>query len=363
MNAMGWMGAALGTVLAMGGAEAATAWKWVGGKQPGKITTPKTGQVNIGEFINLGSKEEWGHVIYNVANKFPTAKPWITWGVGTWPEHSAPLSDEKHEEYLTYLDGLGAEAYLEVRPGAASVTGLIDTYMKKFGKHSCVKGFGVDLEFYQWKGDKDADAKAMDDKLKSYNPAYRLFFKHWETGNMPKYRGKNDMIFFSTSSESAPATLIQGHASFCNTFTATGTPTVACGFQIGYPADEPLGNNHVHNGPYDGWSKYNDPIKEWGDALLKAVTSTTAELGFVWVTVKSERIPWDLSKGATIPTVVRPDRPMAGRFLKVDRDGARMRLVLGGAPLDVPAGANVLGRKLTLSEMARPAAGSVVLVP
>lgn len=343
-------------------ANAAPAWKWAGGKQPGKITTPKTGKVNIGEFINLGPKEEWAHVIYNVANKAPGARPWVNWGVGSWPEHNAPLSDEKHEEHLAYFDALGVDVFLEVRPGSASVTGLIDTYLKKFGKHPSIKGFGVDLEFYQWKGNKNDDAKAMDDKLKSYNPAYRLFFKHWEAGNMPTYRGKNDMIFFSTSSESSPATLIQGHANFCNSFTATGTPTVACGFQIGYPADEPLGDNHVHNGPYDGWSKWQDPIKEWSDALLKAVTSPTAELGFVWVTVKSERIVWDLSKGANIPTAVRPERA-AGRFLTAERDGARLRLSLGGAPMDIPAGANLLGRKITPAEAYRPAAGATVLRP
>ena len=355
------LAAALMGLSLAGAAQGATAWKWAGAKQPGKLTTPKTGQVNIGEFINLENKEQWGQVIYNVANKYPDAKPWITWGVGAWPEHNAPLSDEKSEEYLAYLDGLGAEVYLEVRPGSASVTGLIDTYMKKFSKHACVKGFGVDLEFYQWKGDKDADAKAMDEKLKTYNPAYRLFFKHWETGNMPKYRGKNDMIFFSTSSESSPASLIQGHSSFCNTFTATGTPTVACGFQIGYPADEPLGNDHVHNGPYDGWSKFKDPIKEWGDGLLKAITSNTAELGFVWVTVKSERTAWDLTKGANIPTFIKSTRPMEGRFLRVERDGARMRVVLGGgAPLLIPGAANVMGRKLG---PASAAAGPVILLP
>jgi hypothetical protein len=346
-----------------GAAHGAAAWKWAGGKQPGKLTTPKTGPVDIGKFINLDTKEQWAQVIYNVAGKYPNAKPWITWGVGTWPEHDTPLTDDKHEEYLTYLDGLGVDVFLEVRPGNASVTGLIDTYMKKFSKHPSVKGFGVDLEFYQWKGNKDDDAKAMDDKLKSYNPAYRLFFKHWETSNMPKYRGKNDMIFFSTSSESAPSTLIQGHASFCNTFTATGTPTVACGFQIGYPADEPLGNDHVHNPPYDGWSKFPDPIKDWGDALLKAITNDKAELGFVWVTVKSERTAWDLTKGAAIPTIIRPDRSGSGRFLTVERDGARMRVVLaGGAPLDLPVAANLLGRKYAPSQQA-PAAGLLVTGP
>jgi hypothetical protein len=349
-------------LLSAGVASAAASFKWTGGKQPGKLTTPKTGQVNIGEFINLDTPEDWGNVVFNVNNKFPGSKPWITWGVGAWPEHNAPLSDDKHEAYLTYFDGLGVEVYLEVRPGSANVVTLIDTYMKKFSKHPCIKGFGVDMEFYTWKGNKDDDAKAMDDKVKSFNPAYRMFFKHWEAGNMPKYRGKGDMIFFSTSSESAPANLIKGHADFCNTFAPNGVPTAACAFQIGYPADEPLGNNHVHNGPYDGWSAMKDPIKEWGDALLKQITSSTMELGMVWVTVKSERIPWDLTKGANIPTLVRATEPMHGRFLRVQRDGSRMTLKLAdGAEIAVPAAADVAGRKIPLSGVSGPASGRYYL--
>ena len=349
-------------VVMAGQASAATAFKWTGGKQAGKITPPKTGQVNIGEFINLDKKEDWGNVIYNVANKYPGSKPWITWGVGAWPEFNTPLTDDKHEEYLTYLDGLGVEVFLEVRPGTANVVTLIDTYMKKYSKHTCIKGFGVDMEFYTWKGNKDDDAKSMDDKLKTFNPAYRMFFKHWEAGNMPKYRGKGDMIFFSTSSESSPASLIKGHADFCNTFAPGGVPTAACGFQIGYPADEPLGNDHVHNGPYDGWSSFKDPIKDWGDALLKAITSNTQELGFVWVTVKSERTTWDLTKGANIPTLVAPTSPSRSRFLSVDRNGSRLSLRLAdGTALNIPAAADLMGRKVTLGAASEPAAGRYFL--
>jgi hypothetical protein len=278
----------------------ATAYKWTGAKEPCKLTTPKTGRVGIGEFINLGPKEDWGQVAYNIAPKFPGSTPWLTWGVGAYTEHKTPLTDIQHEEIFAYLDGIGVQVYLEVRPGSADVSALIDTYMTKFKKHACIKGFGVDLEF--WHTVTDADAKKLDDKLKTYNPDYRLFFKHWETGYMPPtYRGKGDLIFISTSSESPPAELIKGHAAFANHF-GTGATAAACAFQIGYPADEPLGDNHTYGGVYDGWSKMADPIKEWGDALLKAVTSPTQELGMIWVTVKSDRFAWDLTKGAIIPT-------------------------------------------------------------
>lgn len=341
------LSALLGTGLGFG----ATAFKWTGAKEPCKLTTPASGKVDIGEFINLGPKEDWGQVAYNISAKFPGSKPWLTWGVGAYTEHKTPLTDNQHEEVFTYLDGIGVEVYLEVRPGTTDVSSLIDTYVGKFKNHACIKGFGVDLEF--WHNVSDADAKKLDDKLKSYNPAYRLFFKHWETAAMPPtYRGKGDLIFISTSSESAPATLIKGHADFANHF-GTGPTAAACAFQIGYPADEPLGDNHVHNGPYDGWSKMQDPIKEWGDGLLKAITSPTQELGILWVTVKSDRIPWDLSKGATIPTTAILSKRFGsgaasfeGHFLRVRRNGSALTIGIA----DDLGGRSLTGRYFLLPD-------------
>lgn len=339
----------------------ATKYTFVGPKQPGKLTTPATGKVNIGEFINLNSPEEWGQVIFNIANKYPEAKAWVTWGVGPYPEHNSPLNDNQHEAAFTYLDGLPVSVFLETRPGSGTnMVNLIDTYFKKWGKHSCIKGFGIDLEFY--KAISDAEAKAMDEKLKSFNPEYRLFFKHWETGYMPKtYRGKGDLIFMSTSSEETPSSLIKQHADFCNAFT-----NAACGAQIGYPADEPSGPNHSHptsGASYDGWDKFKDPIKDWGDAFLKAVTSNTMEMVFTWVTVKSLRMPWDLTKGATIPSSVAPELPSQGRFLRAERTGSGLTLTLvqGGSAIAVPAAADITGRKVVAAQGAGFASGRYFL--
>jgi hypothetical protein len=341
--------------------QAATKYAFVGPKQPGKLTTPATGRVNIGEFINLNSPEEWGQVIFNIASKYPDAKAWVTWGIGPYPELKTPLTDDQHEAAFTYLDGLPVSVFLETRPGGgANMVNLIDTYFKKFGKHKCLRGFGIDLEFY--KAVSDADAKAMDEKLKSFNPEYRLFFKHWETGYMPKtYRGKGDLIFMSTSSEETPTSLIKQHADFCNSFSNS-----ACGAQIGYPADEPSGPNHSHptsGASYDGWDKFKDPIKDWGDLFLKAVTSNTMEMVFTWVTVKSERFAWDLTKGATIPSSVAPELPSRGRFLRAERTGSGLTLKLadGLSQISVPAAADIMGRKVVAAQGAGFASGRYFL--
>ena len=119
------------------------------------------------------------------------------------------------------------------------------------------------------------------------------------------------MIFICTSSESKPESIYGAHGAFCNSVAPN-----PCGSQMGYPADEPLGTDHAHNAPYDGWSKWPDPIKTWGDGLLAAVSSATQEVSFVWVTVKPERIPWDLTKGAQIPSFIADPHRSRGRFLR-----------------------------------------------
>ena len=76
--------------------------------------------------------------------------------------------------------------------------------------------------------------------------------------------------------------------------------------------------------------------------------------------MKSERTPWDLTKGANVPTLVKPIRSERGRFLQVERNGARMEVHLaGGAPLVVPGAANILGRKFSVAAAAAP----IVLQP
>ena len=276
-----------------------------------------------------------------------------------WPGHKTPLTDAQHEEALTYLDGIGVNVYLDSRNCGEPVA-FLDAQMKKFGKHKSLKGFGFDLEFFQGGcGDNgavvsDVVAKALDDKLKSFNPAHRLFFKHWAAANMPKtYRGKGDLIFICTASERSPESLWKSGADFCNAFAPGGVATAACGAQIGYPADEPLGDNHTYNGPYDGWSRFKDPIKEWGDAYLAGITSKTQEVGIDWVTYRSERIPWDLTKGAVIPSAVTGDMPGERSLLRAARNGSilsvapgQLRLERTSAPVTDLAGCRIPARPI-----------------
>ena len=203
------------------------------------------------------------------------------------------VSTEVHEECLSYLDKAGVNIYLEVYPRKtnANVSETIDTWLGKFKQHPCVKGFGVDLEYY--KRVDDVTAKAWEEKIKSHNPAYRMFLKHWEEAFMPPtYRG--DIIFICTSSEETVENLNEGFVKWAAHFAPA-----ACAFQFGYPADE-----DGMDGKNDkGWWKLQDPIKDWGNLLLAKIESPKQEIGFLWVCVKSGKTynaKWDLTKETTL---------------------------------------------------------------
>lgn len=119
---------------------------------------------------------------------------------------------DKHERFLSYFDEVGIKVFLQVEPGAADVNTLIDIIMKKYGHHKSVIGFGVDLEWYSpdkkrgMNGETfvspltDEIAMSWDATMKSYNPEYRMFLKHWIHNDtiMPQ-NTTSDIIFISDS--------------------------------------------------------------------------------------------------------------------------------------------------------------------
>ena len=293
--------AVMALVLLTSGKNHKTAgFKWTGAWQPTRKSAgdgvTKLG-IKIGEFITLPNQESYAQVIFNVNNRFPGSKPWATWAVGDLSKATPKgqsLSDELHEKYLSYMDKLGVTIFLEIFPFKNSVTEAMDLWLGKFKHHTCIAGFGVDLEYYGRA--TDSAAKVWDEKIKTHNPNYRLFLRHYNAGYMPPtYRGKGDLIFIDDASEGTVEELTKGFADWANRFAPT-----ACAFQLGYPADEDgmNGSNEL------GWWKLKDPIKDWGNAILPLIKNPEQELGFIWVTAKSGKTynaNWDITKGAKIP--------------------------------------------------------------
>lgn len=288
---------------------AAATFKWAGAWQPTRksagdgITKLDT---KIGTFITLPDAASLANVIFNVQNKFPASTPWATWAVGDLSKATpsyAGVPDATHEAWLTYMDRLGVQVFLEIFPfkanakkgiTATDIPAQIDTWLNKFKHHSCVAGLGIELEYFGKA--TDSAAAAWDVQVKSHKSAYRLFLRHYNPDYMPPtYRGKGDLIFINDASEGSIEELNKGFAGWANRFAPT-----ACAFQLGYPADE-----DGMNGSADlGWWKLKDPVKDWGQSILRLIKDPKQELGYIWVTAQSGKTyhaKWDLTKGARLP--------------------------------------------------------------
>ncbi|MCJ8006446.1 hypothetical protein ACFFF5_03020 [Lederbergia wuyishanensis] len=182
-----------------------------------------------GEWLGI---QDWQHITDKMDGYFPGAQPTYVWIVGkldtevgiggTHLEFEAPndgidyasqnisFGDPtkpghlSHEDYLNYFDEQGIKVYLQVESGFADMKTLMDLIFAKYGHHKSVIGFGVDVEWYYGITEDagipvtDAIAKEWNDHLKSINPNYRMFLKHYNYCWLPPtYR--SDLLFCNDS--------------------------------------------------------------------------------------------------------------------------------------------------------------------
>ena len=179
------------------------------------------------------------------------------------------ISSDQNEAFLSQFDSVGISVWLQVEPGAASMDTLISLVLGRYKKHVCVKGFGVDVEWYNTNtsagGRKltDNEARAWEAKVKSIDSSYTLFLKHYAPSWMPpSYRGN---ILFVDDSQDFPSL-----NSMVSEFKAWGgrfAPN-SVAFQFGYPIDTTW------------WRQYADPASSIGNALRSAVPNCS---GLFWV--------------------------------------------------------------------------------
>ena len=62
---------------------------------------------------------------------------------------------DKYESYLDEFDKKGYSVWLQVEPGYADLVTLAKLVLDRYGHHSCVKGFGIDVEWHQPKEGSD----------------------------------------------------------------------------------------------------------------------------------------------------------------------------------------------------------------
>ncbi|MBP1768837.1 MAG: hypothetical protein H6P98_2952, partial [Candidatus Aminicenantes bacterium] len=233
------------------------------------------------------SPEGWLKAMKTMAGYFEGSSPAAIWIVGElyrpkdvqldFPGGEKPVPRVKfgdadlHEAFLTVFDEAGVKIFLQVEPAHADVETLIDLVLGRYRHHACVAGFGIDVEWlreadFPGRGSpvSDEEARTWEARVKSWNPGYRLFLKHWNPKWMPAtYRG--DIIFVDDSQ------IFESREEMIREFTEGWAPAFYPNpvvFQIGYGSDKPW------------WSKLETPPRDLGEAIRAGVKQ---DMGIIWV--------------------------------------------------------------------------------
>lgn len=243
----------------------------------------------------------WHHAIYIMNTYFPGTQPTAIWTTGDfWDPDECHLgfpndqgyptekisyenNTDLNEEYLSYFDTAGINVYLQVEPGHADIKTLIDIVLERYGHHSCVIGFGIDVEWYEcstyvWgKMVTDTLAEQWEGWVKAHTSSYKLFLKHpnrTPTHFPENYRGElvfvNDCEGKSTINDSAGFDDYENDfLGVMETFAEYFYPNTIF-YQIGYPSIKEL------------WEDFNPKPKVIGEDL-KEICNTDQDLGVFWV--------------------------------------------------------------------------------
>jgi len=225
----------------------------------------------------------WLRVGQEMAARFPGAVGETVWIVGrlkgdgtllNFPVdvgHPLILGSEtdENEAALDLFDRHGFRVWLQVEPGHAPVEELIHIVLDRYADHPSVVGIGIDVEWFEsteqpeGRAVTDAEARAWLAAVRTHDPDYRLFLKHWEIGKMPPT--EREGLLFIDDSQILPSleVMVDEFVEWGRAFAPAPV-----GFQYGYPSDRPW------------WSKLEDPPGDVGRAILERVPNTE---GLYWV--------------------------------------------------------------------------------
>ncbi|MFH0904519.1 MAG: hypothetical protein V1854_04945 [Methanobacteriota archaeon] len=87
---------------------------------------------------------------------------------------------------LSAFDAANMDVILQVEPGNADMPTLSGLIMNKFKSHPCVKGFGIDVEWYRnGIAIPSSVVNGMLTAIHAVNPAYKLVIKHFDASFLP----------------------------------------------------------------------------------------------------------------------------------------------------------------------------------
>ena len=219
----------------------------------------------------------WLNATSDMASRFDSASPSVIWILGYTTDDGCYLNfpnpfpdssfnkiffgnNDENENYLNFFDKNGIKVWLQVEPGFADVSTLIDLALSQYSHHSSVIGFGVDVEWYKTSGANNNEGEAVSDtvaeawlvKIKSYNENYLLFTKHWLVDKMPPTL-RDDIVFVDDSQDFPDMnSMINEFVDWSKAFSSSKVA-----FQFGYNNDKPW------------WGKLSNPPKDIGDALIE----------------------------------------------------------------------------------------------
>jgi hypothetical protein len=183
------------------------------------------------------------------------------------------------ERALSAYDKAGVSAILQFEPGDADVSRCLEVTRRALGRHPCVAGYGIDLEWYRTKQSRDgtgqrvtdAEAKSWTQAVTGFNRDYTFFLKHWDAKHLPPTYRNDRLWFLSDSQDFGKAGELladfKGWARACE-----GSTT---GYQFGYPKDQKW------------WSKLPSPPADLG----KMIRQEAPNCGYLfWVDFTADKV-------------------------------------------------------------------------
>ena len=267
-----------------------------------------------GENVNFPDTTKMRNLAETMSSYYEDSIPTYILIVGTMSGDDScqlefPVSDEesfdyvygkkydRYEEYLDEFDKMKASVWLQVEPGNADLVKLAKLVMNHYKHHSCVKGFGIDVEWYYPKNTNGYGKKlqsSVADKVlnavRVINSNYTVFVKHWDKRWLPD--AKDGFIYVNDSqnyldldediSDDDLNALVksismdkvnEAASNMRDDFADWAEHFAPCPvmFQIGYRKDKPIWKN-----------AFNNPAKEMGTYLAKGCDSGN-KIGVIWV--------------------------------------------------------------------------------
>ena len=192
--------------------------------------------------------------------------------------------EDKYESYLDKCDEEGIDVWLQVEPGYADLVTLADLVMSRYSHHTCVKGFGIDVEWHKPVEGSDygtklsnTDAKKVLSKVRTFNKDYTVFVKHWDMRWLPS--PMEGLIYVNDSQQFVNMDQVISEFKEWSAYYAP-QPVM---FQLGYDADTAI------------WSKYANPAKEFGQAIVDECKSGN-DVGIIWVDMTLSQVIYKTDK-------------------------------------------------------------------